>query len=172
MIYFDVNKRLYARAIAIAKITIGYDLDEINLVENTLSAHKAAIAIIMSIKMGWLTNNAPATPKRTGVTIITDFAMIAFKFVVLLPIELKSSDKSFLQTTKKRIDVKRLRVIANGIADKGCKMPNIGYKVLIKSPINIKKAILKPTENRIVSTTFVSFNLRSLRKTKPGTNDK
>jgi hypothetical protein len=111
-------------------------------------------------------------PKSIGKTRITEFAMMAFKSLKFLSIELRFSDKSFLKPTRKRISVKRLRVIVNGMVVKGCEMPRLRYNWLINNPTNIKNAILKPTENNITSTTLVSFSLRSLRRTNPGINER
>jgi hypothetical protein len=110
--------------------------------------------------------------KSTGKTRITDFAMMAFKFMKFLSIVLKFSDKSFLKPTRKRINVKRLRVIVNGIVVKGCEIPRAGYNWLISNPTSIKNAILKLTENNTASTTLVSFSLRILRITNPGINER
>jgi hypothetical protein len=63
-------------------------------------------------------------------------------------------------------------VIVNGIVDKGCEMPIMGYNTLVSKPINIKNAILKPTENKIVTATLISLSLRSLSKTNPGINER
>jgi hypothetical protein len=63
-------------------------------------------------------------------------------------------------------------MIVNGMVDKGCEMPRARYNSLINNPTNIKNAMLKPTENSTTSTTLLSFNLRILRRTNPGINER
>jgi hypothetical protein len=57
-------------------------------------------------------------------------------------------------------------VIANGSGDRGFDKnePNS----FIRSPINIRKVMLSPTENKIVSVTSRFLNPNPLRRIKPG----
>ena len=57
------------------------------------------------------------------------------------------------------------------MVDKGCETPKRNNS-LISKPANIENAMLKPTENRIVSTMFLSFNFIILRRMNPGINER
>jgi hypothetical protein len=108
----------------------------------------------------------------TGKIRIADFATIGFKSMELLSTELRLSDKSRLLPTKNRVNVKKLKMIVNGIVDRGCELPTARNNSLISNPTNIKNAILKPAENNTMSTKLIFFNLRILRRTNPGTNER
>ncbi len=57
-----------------------------------------------------------------------------------------------------------------GTRESGCEMPNKGQNKFIRNPPSIKKAILKPTENRNVSNLLSSYTLNIFTITNPGTN--
>jgi hypothetical protein len=77
---------------------------------------------------------------------------------------------SVKQATTYNTDTNMFRVISVGRVDKGAEMPRRGYSSFINNPINIKNAMLNPTENKIVSVIFNPRNLSILSIIAPGTN--
>jgi hypothetical protein len=73
---------------------------------------------------------------------------------------------------KHRRIIKELNVIIRGSADKGFEIPINGYNSFTNNPINIKDAMLKPKENKMVSVMCISFNLNIVRRTNPGINER
>ena len=63
-----------------------------------------------------------------------------------------------------------LIVIINDKVEIGFEIPISGYSVFMIAPVNIKKAILNPTENNIVSIIVILSNLRTLNIMNPGIN--
>jgi hypothetical protein len=55
-----------------------------------------------------------------------------------------------------------------GRVDNGFEIPTRGYNSFTNNPTNIKKAILKPTENRTVFAPLLKFNLKIWRMRNPG----
>jgi hypothetical protein len=150
-------------------------LDGTSLSENTLTAHKTATMIIIEERKGveidgMETYNAPIIPKRTGNNKIPDLS-ISFSETAMLPRhELKPPDNSCLYPTRNKKNVKTVSVISSGIVDKGFEIPANNSNSLMKKPTNIKKTMLRPVEKRMVSTIFVCFSFKKLRRMKPGTN--
>jgi len=158
------------RAKEIANITKAYNLAGKILLEKTLNAYNAAITIIIRSKTGVLAYSAPTILKRRGNinnSACQEIPLTLGPKTGFVPVLLT---KSCLQPTKKRINVKPLIVTVKGTTDKGFETPNRGYILFINNPTNIKNAILKPTENKIVSILFLSLSFRPLRMTNPGIN--
>jgi hypothetical protein len=65
-----------------------------------------------------------------------------------------------------------LAIMVNGIVDRGFDIKFHVPSWFTRTPISIKKAILSPTENKIVSTLLDISSLTNLKRTKPGTNMK
>ena len=63
-----------------------------------------------------------------------------------------------------------LIVIIRGKVEIGFEISMRGYSVLIIAPVNIKKVILNPTENNIVSVIVILSSLRTLNIMNPGIN--
>jgi hypothetical protein len=63
-------------------------------------------------------------------------------------------------------------VANNGEADNGLKILKKGYISSASKPMNIKIAILNPTEKRMFSIELISSNLRVLRTRNPGRNER
>jgi len=121
-------------------------------------------------KDGKETYSVPIMLKKTGKNRMENFKIASFEKITSSFHEFKPLSKSRLYPTRNRTNVRTLSVISNGIVDKGIETPTTKNNSLIKKPTNIEKAILRPTEKRMVSTIFVSFNFKNLRRMKPGTN--
>ena len=63
-----------------------------------------------------------------------------------------------------------LIVIIRDKVEIGSEIPRSGYSVLMIAPVNIKQAILNPTENNIVSVIVILSSLRTLNIMNPGIN--
>jgi len=63
-------------------------------------------------------------------------------------------------------------VMVNGRIDKGAAMPASGNSVLIRTPTNIMKAMLKPTESSMKLNLFLESNFKISRISAPGTNER
>ena len=61
-----------------------------------------------------------------------------------------------------------LIVIIKGKVEIGFEIPRGGYNIFIKKPVNIKKAMLNPTEYRIISIVLSLFDLSIWRINNPG----
>jgi len=62
------------------------------------------------------------------------------------------------------------KVINEGRVDRGSEMPRRGYTSFINNPVNIKNAILNPTENNRVSVLLKSRSPKTPIIIIPGTN--
>jgi hypothetical protein len=62
------------------------------------------------------------------------------------------------------------KVMSRYRLDSGLAIPIRGYKVFINRPENIKKATLRPTAYKIVSTAPILCSLKILRRRNPGMN--
>lgn len=63
-------------------------------------------------------------------------------------------------------------VMVNGRIDKGDVMPASGNSVLIRTPTNMMKAMLKPTESSMKLNLLLEFDFIISRMSAPGTNDR
>jgi hypothetical protein len=66
------------------------------------------------------------------------------------------------------INNSKLIVTNRDILDKGSEIPIVGPIWFTKKPTNMRKAILKFTENKKTTSLSFMLNLRSLRIRKPG----
>jgi len=150
-------------------------LDGISLSENPLTTNKTEIITTMkerrrTEKDGKETYSAPIMLKKTGKNRIVDFRIASLETATLPSHELKTLNKPRLYPTRNRNNVKTLSIIDNGIVDKGIETPATKSNSLMKKPINTKKAKLRPTEKRMVSTILVFLSFKNLRRMKPGIN--
>jgi hypothetical protein len=70
----------------------------------------------------------------------------------------------------KIINVKEIKIIANGLANNGSGTPRNGPNVFINNPMNITNATLRLTDSRSVSVMLFSVMLRAPKMTNPGIN--
>jgi hypothetical protein len=143
-----------------------------HLFEATLIIHKTAIITYERSIRGILTYKIPTMLRRGRRTRSKYTGKTSFSSPLILPHEFKVSGKSCLYPRKKIVKVEANIATINGITDKGCERPRTEYNSLTNNPINIENAILKPTENKIISRKLIFFSLRSLRSPNPGTNDR
>lgn len=68
------------------------------------------------------------------------------------------------------IRTKPLRAMVKGMEDSGAVMPNSGLSSLTNSPAIIRKAMLSPTERRMVSGLVRLLSFSSFRIMSPGMN--
>ncbi len=59
-------------------------------------------------------------------------------------------------------------MIIKGKVEIGFENPKAGYSIFMKNPVNITKAILSPSEYKIVSIVFNLFSFRFWRINTPG----
>lgn len=73
---------------------------------------------------------------------------------------------------RKTNNVKADMAVVSGITDKGWEIPRDTYSSLTNKPTNITEAMLKATENRMVSNKSISLRLNSLRSANPGIKER
>jgi len=70
------------------------------------------------------------------------------------------------------INIRLFIVKSRGGNESGCTMPKIGYNSFTKRPVNVKKAILSPTEKRMFSSALSLLIFSNLMIMIPGNNEK